>query len=62
MFNYAFELGGSACTIRTVEKLTGIRVDHHMIVDFSGFKDMVDAVDGVEVCLTEPVNDTARHT
>ncbi|MHA5054076.1 LCP family protein [Streptomyces sp. SD15] len=57
MFNYAFETGGSACTIRTVEKLTDIRVDHHVVVDFSGFKDMVDAVDGVEVCLKEPIDD-----
>ncbi|WUU38906.1 LCP family protein [Streptomyces sp. NBC_00659] len=59
MFNYAFEVGGSACTIRTVEKLTNIRVDHHMVVDFHGFKDMVDAVDGVEVCLREPIDDKA---
>ncbi|MEU3828067.1 LCP family protein [Streptomyces sp. NPDC029080] len=59
MFNHAFQVGGSACTIRTVEKLTGIRVDHHMVVDFSGFKEMVDAVDGVEVCLKEPVDDKA---
>ncbi|MET9728047.1 LCP family protein [Streptomyces zaomyceticus] len=56
-FNWAFEFGGTACTIRTVEKLTGIRVDHHMVIDFRGFKKMVDAVDGVEVCLKEPVND-----
>ncbi|MFI9584152.1 LCP family protein [Streptomyces sp. NPDC052236] len=56
-FNWAFELGGTACTVRTVERLTGIRLDHHMVVDFSGFKDMVDAVDGVDVCLTEPIND-----
>ncbi|MFF1359453.1 LCP family protein [Streptomyces sp. NPDC058297] len=61
MFNYAFEQGGSACTIRTVEKLTGIRINHHMVVDFSGFKDMVDAVDGVEVCLKEPMNDHAAR-
>ncbi|MFD7133647.1 LCP family protein [Streptomyces sp. NPDC059894] len=59
MFNYAFQAGGSACTIRTVEKLTGIRIDHHVVVDFSGFKEMVDAVDGVEVCLREPVRDKA---
>jgi LCP family protein required for cell wall assembly len=59
MFNYAFQKGGSACTIRTVEKLTNIRVDHHMVVDFHGFKDMVDAVDGVEVCLAEPIDDKA---
>ncbi|MFF8382008.1 LCP family protein [Streptomyces sp. NPDC015661] len=56
-FNWAFEFGGTACTIRTVEKLTGIRIDHHMVIDFRGFKKMVDAVDGVEVCLKEPVND-----
>jgi len=57
MFNHAFQQGGSACTIRTVEKLTDIRIDHHMVVDFRGFKDIVDAVDGVEVCLAEAVDD-----
>jgi LCP family protein required for cell wall assembly len=61
LFNSAFEVGGSACTIRTVEKLTDIRVDHHVVVDFAGFKDMVDAVDGVEVCLREPVDDEAAE-
>ncbi|WP_373302507.1 LCP family protein [Streptomyces gelaticus] len=60
-FNWAFELGGTACTIRTVEKMTGIRIDHHMVVDFDGFKDMVDAVDGVEVCLKKPVDDADAH-
>ncbi|MEU3500090.1 LCP family protein [Streptomyces hundungensis] len=60
-FNSAFEIGGAACTIRTVEKMTGVRIDHHMVVDFSGFKDMVDAVDGVEVCLKEPVEDRQAH-
>ncbi|MET8681252.1 LCP family protein [Streptomyces sp. NPDC004647] len=56
-FNSAFELGGPACTIRTVENLTGIRVDHHMIVDFTGFKEMVDAVKGVDICLKDPIKD-----
>lgn len=56
-FNWAFQFGGAACTIRTVEKFTGIRIDHHMVIDFRGFKDMVNAVDGVEVCLTEPIDD-----
>ncbi|OXY96461.1 LCP family protein [Streptomyces diastatochromogenes] len=59
MFNHAFQVGGSACTIRTVEKLTDIRIDHHVVVDFSGFKEMVDAVDGVQVCLKEPIDDKA---
>lgn len=60
-FNWAFEFGGAACTIRTVEKLTGIRVDHHMIVDFNGFKNIVDAVGGVPVCLKEPIDDAEAH-
>lgn len=55
--NRAYETGGSACTIRTVEKLTDIRVDHHLAVDFSGFKQLVDAMDGVPMCLKEPVDD-----
>ncbi|WP_406727247.1 LCP family protein [Streptomyces sp. GD-15H] len=61
MFNQAFQRGGSACAIRTVEKLTGIRVDHHIVVDFHGFKEMVEAVDGVEVCLREPIDDKAAE-
>ncbi|MFF3861596.1 LCP family protein [Streptomyces sp. NPDC002209] len=56
-FNWAFQWGGAACTIRTVEKLTGIRIDHHMVVDFGGFKKMVDAVGGVDVCLMQPMDD-----
>ncbi|WP_406304718.1 LCP family protein [Streptomyces sp. NBC_00885] len=60
-FNWAFEFGGAACTIRTVEGFTGIRIDHHMVVDFRGFKAMVDAVHGVEVCLKEPIDDADAH-
>ncbi|MEO3767392.1 LCP family protein [Streptomyces sp. B8F3] len=56
-FNFAFAYGGAACTIRVVEKLVGVRVDHHVIADFQGFKEVVDAVDGVEVCLPAPVHD-----
>ncbi|MFJ5176547.1 LCP family protein [Streptomyces griseoviridis] len=59
MFNSAFATGGSACTIRTVERLTDIRVDHHVVVDFQGFQKMVDAVDGVRLCLPEPIHDSA---
>ncbi|MEO3976412.1 LCP family protein [Streptomyces sp. CAU 1734] len=56
-FNSAFQLGGAACAIRTVEKMTGVRVDHHIVVDFRGFKKMVDAVGGVEICLKKPIDD-----
>ena len=52
--NSAFEEGGLACTVQAVESLTGVRIDHTAVVDFGGFQDMVSALDGVPVCLTEP--------
>jgi LCP family protein required for cell wall assembly len=51
MWNAAFTVGGPACTQRQLEQITGIRVDNYVVVDFNGFKDMVDAVGGVEVCV-----------
>lgn len=61
MFNTAYAVGGPACTIRTVEKLTKVRIDHFVVIDFKGFKAMVDALGGVEVCVPRPVNDTTGH-
>ena len=61
MFNSAFSEAGAACTIKTVEKLTNIRIDHHVVVDFGGFKDMVDALGGVKVCVPQDVNDPQSH-
>jgi len=58
MWNEAFEVGGPACTMQQFEQLTGIRLDNYVKVDFNGFKGMVDAIGGVEVCLPEPINDT----
>ncbi|MFD0277015.1 LCP family protein [Kitasatospora sp. NPDC127111] len=60
LFNAAFSTGGSddgnpACTQNTVEKLTGIRVDHTIVVDFQGFSAMTKAVDGVDVCLPKAI-------
>lgn len=61
MFNSAFALGGPACTIQTVEQLTGVLIDHYVTVDFNGFVDMVDAVGGVEVCIPKDVDDPVRN-
>jgi LCP family protein required for cell wall assembly len=61
MFNSAFSEAGAACTIKTVEKMTKIRVDHHVVIDFDGFKDMVNALGGVKICLPEAVNDPQSH-
>ena len=57
MFNDAFSLGGETCTVAQVEELTGIYIDHYISIDFNGFKDMVDAIDGVTVCIPEKVDD-----
>src|SRR4051794_18277114 len=61
MFNAAFAVGGPACTIKTVEKLTHIRINHFVVIDFKGFKKMVDALGGVQVCVPREVNDTTGH-
>ena len=61
MFNTAYALGGPACTQRTVEQLTGIRIDHFAVVKFDGFKYMVDALGGVKICVPEEVNDDIGH-
>jgi len=55
--NTAFSQGGPALTIETVERLTNIRVDHYVEVNFAGFQRLVDAVDGVDVCLRKPAKE-----
>ena len=57
-FNAAFAYAGPACTIKTINELTGLNVDHFAIVDFSGFKNVINALGGVDVCLTDAVNDS----
>ena len=60
LWNEAFSVGGPACTMRQFEQLTGVRLDHFVVVDFEGFRDMVDAIGGVEVCIPETVDDRAH--
>jgi LCP family protein required for cell wall assembly len=60
MWNEAFALGGPACTIRQFEKMTGVFVDHYVVIDFAGFEGMVNAIDGVPVCIPEPIVDPAH--
>ena len=60
-WNQNFTLGGPACTIRTFEGLTGVFIDHFVVIDFRGFQDMVNALGGVTVCLPEPVKDRQSH-
>ncbi|MER8186556.1 LCP family protein [Kitasatospora sp. NPDC094015] len=66
MFNSAFTVGeypqgNPACTQNTVEALTGLRVDHTVVVDFKGFAAMTDAVHGVDVCVPNNVDSYGIH-
>jgi len=55
--NAAYAYGGPQLAVRTVESVTDVRIDHYVEVDFHGFVDVVDALDGIQVCLPEAVND-----
>jgi LCP family protein required for cell wall assembly len=55
--NEAFFLGGPRLLVETVEQLSGIGIDHYMQVDFDGFRQIVDDLDGVEVCLSRPARE-----
>ncbi|MDQ0937416.1 LCP family protein [Streptomyces turgidiscabies] len=60
MFNAAYSVGETAtgnpaCTQNTVESITGLRVDHTVVVDFKGFAALTDVVGGVDVCLPQKV-------
>jgi len=55
--NAALSIGGSSCLVETVRALTGIPIHHHVTVTFGGFREVVDAVGGVELCLEQPLRD-----
>ncbi|MCR1785223.1 LCP family protein [Nocardioides carbamazepini] len=60
-WNVAYQVGGPGCTRQQLEQLTGIHVDNFVVVDFNQFKDMVDALDGVEICVPEEIDDTTGN-
>jgi LCP family protein required for cell wall assembly len=60
-FNAAYAVGGPGCTIKTVEQLTDVPIDHFVVINFAGFKEMVNAINGVKVCVPEEVNDDVGH-
>jgi len=57
MWNEAFTVGGPTCTVQQFETLTGVFIDHIVVVNFAGFEDMVDAIGGVPVCIPEDIVD-----
>ncbi|MFC3575581.1 LCP family protein [Streptomyces yaanensis] len=61
MFNSAYSTGGAACAVKTVESITGIRMDHYLEVDFSGFQKLIDELGGVRVTTTKDIDDKDSH-
>src|SRR3984957_993244 len=64
--NEAFAIGnldgnhtslGVACTVKTVEQDTGIFINHFIVINFTGFENMVAALGGVYECNPTPIND-----
>jgi LCP family protein required for cell wall assembly len=47
--NAANQIGGPALTLATIKAFTGLPIDHVVVVDFDGFKELIDAVGGIEV-------------
>src|SRR4051812_12603039 len=59
--NTAFAFGGAPLTVNTVERNTGVRIDHYIEVNFLGFVKMVDALGGVTVCTPTAIHDPVRR-
>ncbi|MCP9271482.1 LCP family protein [Mycolicibacterium arenosum] len=55
--NSAYAVGGPKCLVKVIQKLSGLSINRFMAVDFAGFQTMVDALGGVEVCSTTPIED-----
>ncbi len=53
--NAAFQLGGPALTMKTVRALTGLQPNHVVLVDFDNFKEVIDALGGVEIDVPKPI-------
>ncbi|MFB8089646.1 LCP family protein [Streptomyces sp. NPDC055992] len=57
MFNSVYSQVGPACVVKTVEKMSGVRIDHYLEINFAGFKGLVDAIGGVNIDVKEPIHD-----
>ena len=53
--NAAFQLGGPALTMKTVQALTGLQPNHVVLVDFDNFREVIDALGGVEIDVPKPI-------
>ncbi|WP_237201240.1 LCP family protein [Rothia nasimurium] len=55
--NESLGRGGPGCTVSTISNITGVAVDHFMLVDFNAVKALSSAVGGVQVCVNQEIDD-----
>jgi LCP family protein required for cell wall assembly len=53
--NAAYAWGGTALTVQTVERFTGVRIDHVVLIDFAGFQQVVDALGGLDMTVDQTI-------
>jgi LCP family protein required for cell wall assembly len=53
--NAAFAIGGPKLTVKTLENLTGLPIDNHVVVHFDGVEDIVDSLGGITLTVKEPI-------
>ncbi|RSS62726.1 LytR family transcriptional regulator [Streptomyces sp. WAC06614] len=58
--NESLQRGGPGCTVATWQELTGIPIQHFMMIDFKGVVSMADAIGGVPVCVEQNVHSRTR--
>lgn len=56
--NAAYAWGGVPLVVQTVEGYTGVRIDHVVMVDFAGFKQIIDALGGVDIYVDQSFTST----
>ncbi|MGH3097822.1 MAG: LCP family protein [Streptosporangiales bacterium] len=59
--NAAYAIGGGKLLTRTIEQVTGIRLDHYMEIGFGGFVGAVNGIGGVRICVKRTLHDPVEH-
>lgn len=56
--NESLSHGGPGCTVATISSITGVNIDHFMLVDFNAVKALSNVIGGVDVCVTQAIDDS----
>jgi LCP family protein required for cell wall assembly len=54
--NAAYQAGGAKLAIETIHQFTGLTINHVIVVDFNAFKDLIDALGGIDINVPKPIH------